>query len=105
MKIDLSSKFGMMEMEVAAEVIIRKCLERGHLEWVSPDDFDNSDGYALDGFIELIHYGWLIHHDHYKACYIPKDSFIDRVQPYLPLEWKGTQDVEFPSQEPDEEDE
>lgn len=58
----LSSCFGQLEMEKAVAEIVRRCVEAGHWN-VSLDRtmFVNVDptNYTLDGFDELIQYGWL----------------------------------------------
>lgn len=87
---NLLGYFGEYEMEVAAAIIINFCNKHGKLMPIGAGLF-KYDYYALNGFLDLIYYRWLVHAQDYNGIFFPGDNFIEKVQPYLSLEWRGKQ--------------
>lgn len=75
-------KFGMFEMECAAEIIMNKIEKFGSMATFTHSDFYNKDshdgGQAMTGYCELLHRGWLdraLYNGQYTASY----RFLERL--------------------------
>ena len=72
----LSNTFGMTEMELAAERILKICSTCKEQRFSITSFIDE---YEMDGFVELIHNGWL-EHGTYNGEFYMSDSFIERIK-------------------------
>lgn len=77
-KINLSSTFGMFEMEQAAARIVRICLKIG--TWVVPITYSSMEGDTEEkGYLHLI-YGDMIKNHYNKGNFYVTPEFVERVK-------------------------
>jgi hypothetical protein len=90
-ELDLCSTFGMCEMETAAAKAISH-FKKSKYEFFSqfPVCLDHMKGnFEINGFLQLVSYGWLEHHPQTKRCFFPGPEMVKKLatklgdQPWL----------------------
>ena len=71
--------FGCFEMEQAAKAIVAACVKNQD-NWetaITLDTFKTAD--EQDGFLDLLHNGWMNDRGYGSGVFYPRPSFIDKV--------------------------